>query len=570
MMISDNIKHPGQKMTIYKSVISLLILLLCGVIPSLATAQTNRLPGVVEKNIIDPVLPSLPQDFIVETDIENDPKKSNKQGGIITDPIHTIQLEGGTIFSEAFYHKITNPYLHRPLSEQDIMLLKYDITKAYFDRGYILVKVIAPPQDISDGSIDLKVIEGKIEAIRYHGDTIHREIAKGLFSRVTINTVFHEDIVESALSDLNALNNIDAHLRLESGNNFGSTILNIHMKQVKEDTQTISYNNYGSSIVSRDIANIGLQKSNLLKLGETIDLNLNYGPDQLLGGSINWNSPIPTTDFFFNASYSYNDIEIGGRLASLGATGDSEIFRADISRHIIHTNHQKLSLSLGLEHREHISYLDNIIETQDKISKIRGNVSYLHRSQNGYSFLTLDILKDIGILGANNENAPLATRSHDEGAIILAPTLITEHKIIENDRITARIAGQLATGKLLSSDLFAIGGYYSVRGFEPGSETGEAGFTASLTYKRKLYSNKKIDLTLRPFVDMGVVYNRNDNAELDSHLYGGGLGVDIDIKHRSKHIGKTRLSIDAATSLGSYKSDTNQGKYLYFGIKQVF
>jgi hemolysin activation/secretion protein len=546
-----------------------LLLLLFFLMPIMAFAQTtDRLPGVIDRLQI----PSFPEG-VDRYDTEPEKKAPRPQLDDIPEfsaYVTYITISGASNNFMDELHAIAKPYQGKTLTGKDIATLKYKITKAYFDKGYILIKVITPPQDTSSGTLKIQVVEGRIDTIKYHNNAIKNTVAKGLLSRISKGDIFNEKTAESALNDIDDLQNIKAHLRLEPGTELGTTILNIYTRKADEDQYFVEYNNYGARTVSRDIATVGMQKSNVLSLGETINASLNYGPSELKGGRIEWLSPIPLTDFFVNASYTRNDIEVGGRFQALNATGDSQSLRGSILRNFTNTDRKKITGTLTLEHRKHRSFLSDVPETKDTISKLRTSLSYLQRMRRSIFYGNTEITRGIDAFNSTRSVSSMATRSHNPNAWIFSHATIFKHRLSEKGEVSATVKGQYATSKLLASDLFTIGGYASVRGFEPSQATGESGFSASLEYRHNIYSDNMFDVALRPFIDAGAVYNKLDDAVLDSHLYGTGFGVDVDINSGIGKLQKTRLSLDAATTLGGYNASSQQGAYFYASLRQSF
>ena len=76
--------------------------------------------------------------------------------------------------------------------------------------------------------------------------------------------------------------------------------------------------------------------------------------------------------------------------------------------------------------------------------------------------------------------------SGDPRAWRLEPVIYIGIHPTSKDKIYALITGQWAGSALLTSDLFTIGGYGSVRGFQPAQESGDSGAQATVDYSPRL------------------------------------------------------------------------------------
>lgn len=225
---------------------------------------------------------------------------------------------------------------------------------------------------------------------------------------------------------------------------------------------------------------------------------------------------------------------------------------------------------LGAEYRKHESFLSNVPETEDIISKIRGAISYLHRWSKTILYTNIEVLRGIDAFGSTKRGDAMQTRAYNPQAWVFANTTLIKHKLTEKDQLSARIRSQYATSSLLASDLFAIGGYSSLRGFEPSQESGESGFGVSLEYQRNLHRGNLFEVNVRPFFEAGAIYNKLNNSSLDQHLYSAGTGLDIHFDNGIKKLGKTQFSFDLTAPIGNYRPTSHQGAYFYFNVKKTF
>ena len=79
-------------------------------------------------------------------------------------PIRKIEILGVTRLSSEEMRQLASRYENRALGVSDINVLMEAITRAYVKKGYITTRVYLPEQNIRGGTLQLKVIEGRLES----------------------------------------------------------------------------------------------------------------------------------------------------------------------------------------------------------------------------------------------------------------------------------------------------------------------------------------------------------------------------------------------------------------------
>ncbi len=82
-----------------------------------------------------------------------------------------INFSGNTAVSSERLLELAEDKIGKVISLQDVAEITQRITRFYRQEGYILSQAILPPQDVSDGVIDIKVIEGYISEVIFEGNT---------------------------------------------------------------------------------------------------------------------------------------------------------------------------------------------------------------------------------------------------------------------------------------------------------------------------------------------------------------------------------------------------------------
>ena len=81
-----------------------------------------------------------------------------------------LQIAGITMLATAEYRAIATPYLGRPLSLNALNRLTRETVLYFRKHGRPVVDVLVPEQNISTGTVQLLVVEGRVGVVRTEGN----------------------------------------------------------------------------------------------------------------------------------------------------------------------------------------------------------------------------------------------------------------------------------------------------------------------------------------------------------------------------------------------------------------
>src|SRR5205823_2769844 len=168
--------------------------------------------------------------------------------------------------------------------------------------------------------------------------------------------------------------------------------------------------------------------------------------------------------------------------------------------------------------------VDGTPESDGKTRHVTQDISYLLRLPSTTVYAALQLSEGVSAFGGSSEGDDLLSRDGNPDAFILRPTLFARQNLWTNGSIKGLVSGQYSGDALLASDLFAIGGYGSVRGFEPAEETGESGVQVSLELDQTVFQREGWSISVGPWFDGGWVWNKLEAAAQDDALYAVGGG----------------------------------------------
>ena len=424
-----------------------------------------------------------------------------------------------------------------------LQALADDVTGALQKQGRLLARAVLPPQDITAGIITLDIVEGALERIdieRSKGARVREELLRAIGQRQVQTDSVDKQAFEEALLRMNDLPGVTARARLVPGTAPNTSRLVVGVEQALILSTSLGGDNYGSSDTGRAQGNALVALTDLTGLGDQTRFTGVFSEGQKFGQaevSVPWGASGVTA----HASYghlAYRNIDGLGRLA--GLEGAAHQVGAGLDYGLIRSRGLNLRLSTEL-HQKSLTDDTAVGRLQDK--RVRsGNVVLAGelRDKLGGGGLTsgsldwtwgdLDLSRVPAALAA--DAAGLKTQGRYQR---VSASLARLQTLPGNFSLFTHVYGQWASKNLDSSEDFALGGPYGVRGWPVGEGRGDMGLlgTVELRYDAPVPAPWG-RVQLSAFLDGGRVRtNKNPNGVPLStacgcnaySLAGAGLGV---------------------------------------------
>lgn len=131
-------------------------------------------------------LPDLPDGFAEQPDGFGLPRSSGEQltqpsvsrgklGFLLTD----VRFEGATVFDEAELRDHLKAFLGQPTTIEDLEVMRLALTQLYVNAGYINSGALLPRQQVENGVVLFRIIEGRLSAVRPFGEDIGGDFGFG-------------------------------------------------------------------------------------------------------------------------------------------------------------------------------------------------------------------------------------------------------------------------------------------------------------------------------------------------------------------------------------------------------
>jgi hemolysin activation/secretion protein len=488
--------------------------------------------------------------------------------------VKAITFTGNTVIATETLDSLTEEFKNQDLTWDEIKSIADSVTMAYQELGYILAKAYVPEQEIKDGVLEIRIVEGNVGKLEVKGNKYyHERVIKRYFRPQMKHGVIRERMLESALLLTKEIPSVETRVVLKKGEKPGTADMLLDTKDSAAVKLSLDYNNFGHPLTGEDRYGTKIEFTDPW-WGNTLKLRGVTGndPDDSKLGSVGLAVPVSTygTKVLFN--YMNGNYLVGRELADLGLEGKSRIYGTGLYQPFIKTGTMNLSTTAHFERKYSKSFIDGEISTLDKLNTYGLTIEF----DNLDRFLG----KNIAIIDYSHgrilqkHDIPLSKIKADVRFNIYRLDVARIQKIYGYTNLMVRGSGQLTPNRVVSIEQKSLGGYGSVRGHEPALQMGDAGYTITgeLMFAPPLIAEKTIFgqriaqmMQFAVFFDHGGVYTSHLKAGEIGNEYLNGFGGGIRLFYKELF----RFKFDIARPIkDKYEDDKNT--YYYFMIDVNF
>ena len=466
--------------------------------------------------------------------------------------IKDYRFSGNTLLPQAQVEALLEKFTNQAGNFDTIQEAVSALEASYVLAGFGAVKVVLPEQDIEDGIIQLKIIEGQLGTIRVEGQK-H----------------FSEENIRASLPGLREkqqpnMRDIDASLRVANENSAKQTNLIFRQGAVlgevdalirvaDENPMRLAFSMDNTGVPGSDgeystgryRTGFILQHSNLFDLDHALSFQYLTSPDHVDKVSIigaGYRVPLYDLGDVLEFAFGYSNVDSGKITTAagpIGISGSGQVYVFKYEQFLPKLGDWQQKLTYGLDYRIYtnsvkadssnqslvpdttvhpisLSYTGNIRRDGGDFSS---TLSYLHNIPGGADGTTEDFNRPGGRMGS--------TANYQVWRYNLSAT----QALFAGSFVKATFSGQYTRDALISGEQFGVGGLDSVRGFYERELSNDRGYRGGLElYSPELGSwSGQSDLRLRllAFYE-GAHLQRNKplpGEQVNQNIASVGLGL---------------------------------------------
>lgn len=427
----------------------------------------------------------------------------------------------------------------RCLGTSGVNIVLARLQQAVIARGYVTTRVLAAPQDLSTATLTLTLIPGRIAAIRTTPDSSPRANLWNAIPARPGDLLNLRDI-EQGLENLKRAPTAEADIRIEPSSALnarpGDSDLVVQYTQARMLRGTLSLDDSGTEATGRYQASATVSADHLFALNDLFYASANHSLDGHAfhnqrrgteGQTAHYSLPYGYWMLGFTASNSQYHQSVAGLSQDYVYAGQTHNAEVKLARLLYRDQSRKTTAAIRAFRRESRNLVDDTeIEVQHRV--VAGwEASLSHKEFIGSATLdgTLAYRQGTGAFGARR--APEEAFNEGSSHFQLAAADVTLNAPFQLGGQKFRYSGQWRAQwnftPLSPQERFAIGGRYSVRGFD-----GESSLMAErgwLSRNDLGWAVGQSGAELYAGIDYGHVSGPSVQLLPGNHLAGAVVGV---------------------------------------------
>ena len=472
-----------------------------------------------KKQVLPPLQPPAPQE--------------QELSSTVTVLVKEIVLVGNTVLAEDELAVIIAPYENRRITIGELHELRHKLSLYYFNNGYVNSGVIIPDQQVSDGVIRLRAIEGELTRIDLSGN--QRLKPAYVTDRIMLGAGKPLDI-DSLQETLGLLQqNLlieQINAQLQPGFQPGESVLRVKIEEHTPYQVIVGVDNERSPAVGGEQARVTAIHRNLTGRGDSASAQLS-STGALTDLTAFYFLPLNARGTTFESFLSTTRSKVVEEPFDLiDIENQSESLEFGLAHPFTRTRNTTLAGSAGIVRRhsettllgEPFSFSPGVQDGVSDVSVLRLSLDWTRRTRSAALAFRNTFRVGLDAFGSTiNDEPPDSEFFTWQGQLQYAQRLE-----ILNSQAVVRTFVQLAADPLLPIEKFAIGGMRTVRGYRESQYVRDNGVAASFEWRFPVLPDDDglYRLQLVPFFDFGRSWDEdNDLPTSDvAELSSVGLG----------------------------------------------
>ena len=442
-----------------------------------------------------------------------------------------------------------NRFLDRPLSFELIEEVKIEVINYYRQNQLKLMSVSVPPQEISDGGLQINVLPFVLGEVFISGNKLYpTDYIRKNIRAVSGNPVdTNELVVDLDWLSQNPFRNIQGSFK--AGNEYGTTDVHLNVSEDRPYAFIVGASNSGSTATSKERIFGGFSAVGLARYDDVFTYTGMIDPVNLSKGQL---LDIHSRKGFLSHTFNYaSPLDLGGLRSKFNVQAQ---FLSTIAQNATinmiqgHSRTQVYSSEISFPQRKWVGTVSLTPELYGRVEVKRSSSDTLLRFKRMAGATKTASLTQfpIGVRGSTNGKLfGLVSQGNVDGSLVIGRAnkggvrqatysyfgyTVNQNLILPSDFILAFSShGQYTRNSLPALSQAGIGGDGSVRGYEASEISTEKGVVMNFALKMNNVATQLGDLTLSSspyaFYDIGyagALGNRGSKV-----ISSGGIGADV-------------------------------------------
>lgn len=521
-------------MNIHK--ITFIILIFCFASISFAATQAPNIGDAIKQ--AEP-----PRDLPVSEEnkapvIERQEKPVMKDLSTATIFVKAFEIAGNKALTREELTAIANQpeNINRDMTFGDIQNVAMKLTKYYRDKGYFVAKAYIPKQSITDGIVELMILEGEYGEVNVKNTSyVNDSRVNKILSKASEKKTIKSDKLEKQMLIINKTPGANLKkINISPGQKLGTSAFDFEIVPTKRVYGYLIGDNYGLRYTGEYRAMAGVGINSPFGMGDRLFFNgLISDNGGLANGRTAYLIPITSSGLTAELSYSHTRYELSEEYDYLDAKGRSDNISLELKYPLILSKTTEAYTSLIFSYKDmedEMETFDTLID-KDTMS-VKAEASYKKKYRLfGFNYSTkVKAGVKVGRLDFDEAEAEEADEAGaDTAGTYSKLTASVENKIYFTKKLSLNtnleLQQALGNKNLDGSEDISLGGVYGVKVYPSGEESAENGYILNAELIYRLPEMGKLITMVSVFGDHAYAKPQYDFADEDGRsLSDVGIG----------------------------------------------
>lgn len=428
-----------------------------------------------------------------------------------------FEIEGNSVLPVTVVEAAVLPHLGPQRGMAGVEAARAALDQAYQKAGYLSVVVDIPEQRVDGGLVRLRVVEGRVQALRVTGaQHFSQGWIRDKLPALAPGNVPNFNEVQAQLQGLNRTDDRRVQPVLRAGTLPGTLEAELRVEDKLPLSGSLELNNRHAKDTVPWRTTATLRYANLFQREHSLSISATTAPENTRQARIlSLNYSIPADDGGAWLAYLVVSDSLTEPLgASVIGKGNTFGLRRALALPALGGLNHGLTLGFDFKDLQQLTSagggsISSPLRYWPLVAEWSGGWSAARVSSQATLGLTLASRalgqRTVDCAGLPADQFECARRNGDGSFAVLRADLRQQWKLGAGGwQLASRLAGQLASGPLVSGEQYALGGIDTVRGYRESEASGEKALLASLELRApNLASRGSLinDLTVLAFID---------------------------------------------------------------------
>ena len=486
--------------------------------------------------------------------LENIKKRKAQQQKIYVTVDSLVIIASKELQNAINFETYKNQLVGKSKSIDELNLLANRMTKDYQTKGFPLVRVILPKQELKpDGAtVFFKVIDGFIEKINLEKvPKVQRKAIFRYLRELKDKKNLKNSLLEKKLLLASQVAGLDINTAFAQGSVEGATILVVEAKH-KLISGSINFNNTQSEELGRQLGILQTTINSPFGLGEGLTMFGLARPTikgmkgtgnsvTIRGGGLSFSYPLGDNGLKTNLSYSESMTRPGGDIASLGIESNMKSGSLGITYPLLLRTDSSWIL------RGNISWVDELQQTNaagvdqvlshDRLTSLRIGLSY-YGCPSGCIYFDSELSRGLDIASRSASEAvdiPLSRTSGTSQYHHFRVNSSYSFYVLSSYLMKIGFGGQYTDDALLNSEQSTVIGIDRISALTSGAISGDKIWYIRGEMNRNFSLSNNFSITPYIYSAMGVAYLNRPTAVENKVTAAKSFGVGLQVNNFNDH-----------------------------------